>query len=88
MRIFCQSCNGHPSRTCDTCQGSGFDGRRAVHQVMPITESIQQMIEQGSPIAAIKAEAQMSGVLTLLQSGQLLVAKNLTSFEEVKRQLA
>ena len=88
VRIFCQSCNGHSSSTCDTCQGSGFDGRRAVHQVMPITESIQQMIEQGSPIAAIKAEAQTSGVLTLLQSGQLLVAKNMTSFEEVKRQLA
>ncbi len=87
VRIFCPSCGTNESIGCAHCHGSGFGGRTAVHQVMPITKMLQDLIERDEPISAIKTHAQNNGVFTLLQSAQLLVAKNQTSFEEVKRYL-
>ena len=84
VRIFCASCRLNETRTCEQCHGSGFDGRKAVHQVMPITDIVQEMIEQERSIGEIKSHLQHDGILTLRQSAQLLVAKNQTSFEEVK----
>jgi type IV pilus assembly protein PilB len=68
---------------CDRCKGSGYKGRLGIYQVMPITESMQDMILKHATALDIGREAQRNGVRDLRQSGLLKVKQGMTSLEEV-----
>jgi len=68
---------------CERCKGSGYKGRLGIYQVMPITETMQDMILKNASGLDINREAQRSGVRDLRQSGLLKVKNGLTSLEEV-----
>lgn len=67
---------------CSACQ-DGFSGRLAIHQVMPITEAIQALILEKSPLHRIAAQAASEGVQTLRESGLSKVRQGETSLEEI-----
>jgi type IV pilus assembly protein PilB len=68
---------------CERCKGSGYKGRVGIYQVMPITESMQDMILKQATALDIGREAQRNGVRDLRQSGLLKVKQGMTSLEEV-----
>jgi len=68
---------------CERCKGSGYKGRVGIYQVMPITETMQDMILKHASALDIGREAQRSGVRDLRQSGLLKVKQGMTSLEEV-----
>jgi type IV pilus assembly protein PilB len=68
---------------CDRCKGSGYKGRLGIYQVMPITETMQDMILKHATALDIGREAQRNGVRDLRQSGLLKVKQGMTSLEEV-----
>jgi len=68
---------------CDRCKGSGYKGRVGIYQVMPITETMQDMILKHATALDIGREAQRIGVRDLRQSGLLKVKQGMTSLEEV-----
>ena len=68
---------------CERCKGSGYKGRLGIYQVMPITESMQDMILKNASAMDIGREAQKNGVRDLRQSGLLKVKQGITSLEEV-----
>jgi len=68
---------------CDRCKGSGYKGRLGIYQVMPITETMQDMILKHATALDIGREAQRIGVRDLRQSGLLKVKQGMTSLEEV-----
>ena len=68
---------------CERCKGSGYKGRVGIYQVMPITESMQDMILKHATALDIGREAQRIGVRDLRQSGLLKVKQGMTSLEEV-----
>jgi type IV pilus assembly protein PilB len=68
---------------CERCKGSGYKGRLGIYQVMPITESMQDMILKHATALDIGREAQRNGVRDLRQSGLLKVKQGMTSLEEV-----
>jgi type IV pilus assembly protein PilB len=68
---------------CERCKGSGYKGRVGIYQVMPITESMQDMILKHATALDIGREAQRNGVRDLRQSGLLKVKQGMTSLEEV-----
>jgi type IV pilus assembly protein PilB len=68
---------------CERCKGSGYKGRVGIYQVMPITESMQDMILKQATALDIGREAQRNGVRDLRQSGLLKVRQGMTSLEEV-----
>ena len=68
---------------CERCKGSGYKGRLGIYQVMPITESMQEMILKNASAMDIGREAQRNGVRDLRQSGLLKVKQGITSLEEV-----
>ena len=68
---------------CERCKGSGYKGRLGIYQVMPITESMQDMILKNASAMDIGREAQKNGVRDLRQSGLVKVKQGITSLEEV-----
>ena len=68
---------------CERCKGSGYKGRVGIYQVMPITESMQDMILKQATALDIAREAARNGVRDLRQSGLLKVKQGMTSLEEV-----
>ena len=68
---------------CERCKGSGYKGRVGIYQVMPITETMQDMILKQASALDITREAQRNGVRDLRQSGLLKVRNGMTSLEEV-----
>jgi type IV pilus assembly protein PilB len=69
---------------CPTCGGTGFAGRVALYEVMPVHGRMRRLIETGST-EEIFAEAVAEGMTTLREDGLRLAAAGLSSLEEVRR---
>ncbi|MCK9442996.1 MAG: Flp pilus assembly complex ATPase component TadA [Tissierellaceae bacterium] len=69
---------------CTSCN-NGYKGRTAVHELMPINESIRKLIDVGANTDDIRKQAIEDGMSTLLQSASKLALEGITSFEEVLR---
>jgi type IV pilus assembly protein PilB len=70
---------------CRQCSGSGYKGRIAVYELLPVTDDLEQCILQGSSSAELKKEAMRLGMRTLRDSALDKMLRGQTSFEEVKR---
>ncbi|MDU5080051.1 type II secretion system protein GspE [Tissierella sp. P1] len=69
---------------CSFCN-NGYKGRRAVHELMPINESIRQLIDKGANIDELRTQAIKDGMHTLLESAASLAIRGDTSYDEVLR---
>ncbi len=70
---------------CDKCSQTGYKGRVALYEVMPMKEEISELVLKGANSREIKRLAQSLGMLTLRDSALLRLKEGLTSFEEVIR---
>ena len=70
---------------CPTCNFTGMKGRVAIYEVMPITETLRDMILKSAATAELRQQAQRDGMKTLRQSGLLKVLEGTTTVEEVLR---
>jgi type IV pilus assembly protein PilB len=68
---------------CDSCNGTGYRGRIALYEVMPMTESLKELILQGASAIELKREAARAGMKTLRQSGIARMIEGITTLEEV-----
>jgi type II secretory ATPase GspE/PulE/Tfp pilus assembly ATPase PilB-like protein len=66
-------------------QMSGYTGRSAVFEVMPVTRGLRNLISDGKPVREIRTKAIEEGMLEFRQSAILKVARGETSTEEVFR---
>lgn len=91
VRIFCTACSGNSSTDlitrCFICNGSGFHGRRAVHQVMRLSDQLKQLIEGEAALSAIQSQCHAEKILTLKESAQILIASGLSSEHEIRRHI-
>jgi type IV pilus assembly protein PilB len=78
-----KSVTSYKGEGCDVCNKTGYKGRIALYEVMPIKEEIKELILQGASVFDIKKQAIASGMKTLRRSGLLKVKAGLTSLEEV-----
>jgi type IV pilus assembly protein PilB len=67
---------------CPKCNGSGYKGRGAIMEVLPVTERIKEMIMKGATSGEIREAAQEEGMLTLKQAGLKKVKEGVTSLED------
>jgi type IV pilus assembly protein PilB len=72
-------------RGCPACNNTGFKGRIALYEVMPVNDTIREIILMGASASEIKKEAINQGMKTLRQSGLTNVAQGVTSVPEVLR---
>jgi type IV pilus assembly protein PilB len=68
---------------CDICNQTGYKGRVALYEVMPLKDEIKELILQGASVFDLKKAAVNGGMKTLRASGLLKVKAGLTSLEEV-----
>lgn len=75
-------------RGCQACNNTGYRGRVALYELMPMYEEIQELVMAGASAAELKKEAMRLGMKTLRQSGINKVKAGITSIEEVVRTTA
>lgn len=68
---------------CETCSSTGYKGRIALYEVMPITEPIKELVLQGASAIEIKREAIEMGMETLRQSAIARFLQGIITYEEV-----
>ncbi len=72
-------------RGCRNCSETGFKGRIALYEVMPIGEELKEFVLNGASAAELKREAIRLGMLTLRQSALHKLAEGVTTMNEVFR---
>jgi type IV pilus assembly protein PilB len=70
---------------CQNCNNTGYAGRTAIYEVMPIKKELQDLVLRNVSTADLKQEAVLLGMTTLRQSGIRKVIEGTTSVEEVLR---
>lgn len=63
----------------------GYRGRLGIYEVLPVTESIKQLIVQQATSDQIQERAQKEGMRTMIEDGFIKAAQGITSIEEVLR---
>ena len=70
---------------CSTCAGTGYKGRMALHEVMPVTEELERCVVEGASSEVAKKVAIEQGMLTLREDGMAKVLAGKTSIQEILR---
>lgn len=63
----------------------GYKGRFGIHEVLPITPTIKELVMADATSDAIEEQARKEGMLTMLEDGIYKAARGVTSIEEVLR---
>ena len=70
---------------CRVCNGTGYKGRLAIYEVMPLEDSLKENIIQGFSANELSKEARRHGMRSLRDSGVKKMLESLTSYEEIRR---
>ena len=70
---------------CPECNNSGYKGRVALYEVMPVKDEIKELILEGASAQELKKLAIRLGMNTLRRSGLNKIKAGVTSIEEVLR---
>jgi len=73
---------------CSACSDTGYKGRKALVELMPMTEEIERLIIEGGSVDEIHRLAVAQGMVTLRQSGLRKAMEGETTLEEVLRVVA
>jgi type IV pilus assembly protein PilB len=73
---------------CPACNDTGYRGRIALYEVMPMHDQIRELVLMGASAAEIKKESIRLGMTTLRRSGINKLKQGTTSVEEVIRSSA
>lgn len=75
----------YKGKGCDKCGQTGYFGRVAIFEVLPVSSNVAKMIMQRSDAAAIEKLAVTEGMLMMKQDGYIKVLEGITTIEEVLR---
>lgn len=70
---------------CGDCRGTGYKGRRAIAEILMLTDEIREMVIEKRPIRQIKDVARKNGTRSLRQAALALVCSGETTLSEIKR---
>lgn len=70
---------------CAACGFTGIKGRRAIHEILPISPLIRELIAAGAPLGEIEALARRQGKSTLFDHALGLAREGVISLEEAVR---
>ncbi len=72
---------------CQRCASTGYRGRSAVYEIMPMTDAIASLVLRGAPAREIARAASADGVELLADAAYRRVEGGLTSLDEYARVL-
>jgi type II secretory ATPase GspE/PulE/Tfp pilus assembly ATPase PilB-like protein len=70
---------------CPECDGTGYRGRTAIHELLDLTDPIRQLILQKRPSAEIRELAKREGMHFLRESALDRVRRGLTTLREINK---
>jgi general secretion pathway protein E len=70
---------------CDECFQSGYAGRTAIYEFMPVDENLRTQIMNGATASQMKRSAVERGMITLREDGRLKIVAGQTTADEVLR---
>lgn len=70
---------------CDACRHTGFSGRMAIFEYLPVDDEIREKIIGRSSTEVIKKTAIKNGMITLRQDGWNKIREGITTIPEVLR---
>ncbi|MCW5623154.1 MAG: type II/IV secretion system protein [Burkholderiales bacterium] len=70
---------------CGHCRGSGYKGRRAIAEMLMLTDELRELITAKEPIRQVKAAARRGGTRFLRESALDLVQQGETTLQEINR---
>lgn len=73
---------------CAACHRSGYKGRTAVYEVLPIENGLSDLIAKGASASDLRSKAQENGFITLRDAALQKAERGETSLEEVIRETA
>ncbi|MFH1069223.1 MAG: ATPase, T2SS/T4P/T4SS family [Candidatus Glassbacteria bacterium] len=70
---------------CDNCSGTGYQGRCAIYELLPVSPRIEKLVLERSDGPEIKKTAIEEGMMTLFHDALIKAVNGQTSIEEVLR---
>lgn len=70
-------------RGCNHCQHSGYRGRKAVFELMTMNSTLREMTFKGEPTQAIRRQARLFGMKTLVDDAKDKAMEGVTTLAEV-----
>jgi general secretion pathway protein E len=70
---------------CGDCRGTGYKGRRAIAEVLLLSDEIRELIIDRAPIRTIKEQARKAGTRTLREAAMAMAQRGETTLAEVSR---
>lgn len=63
----------------------GYQGRLGIYEVLPVTESVKELIVRQATSDQIQERAKIEGMITMIEDGFIKAVQGITSVEEVLR---
>jgi len=70
---------------CDACGGTGYKGRLAIVEVLPVTDELKNIIESRGGTSELKKEFRRQKLITMEEDGLIKALKGETTLEEISR---
>ncbi len=97
VRRICPTCEGSGMNTkseqnssdnhCETCIGTGYKGRLAIHEIMPMNDTLRRLTSERADGVTLMEAALDAGFLPMKHDAQAKIAKGLTDQAETYRVL-
>ncbi len=72
-------------RGCPQCRGTGYSGRKAVAELLRLTDELRELIVAAAPLRRLREEAAHGGMRPLREAAIDLVRRGETTLEEINR---
>jgi general secretion pathway protein E len=70
---------------CLECRNTGYYGRQGIYEILPMSEAVQNLLDENISLQEIRQQGMKEGMRTLRLSGAQKVAAGDTTIEEVMR---
>ncbi|PTQ90502.1 GspE/PulE family protein [Agitococcus lubricus] len=80
-----QGVNFKRGKGCPQCRGTGYKGRKALAEILVMTDELREAILQQQPISHLKALAQQGGTIFMREQAIAAVKRGETSLQEINR---
>lgn len=95
VRLICPECkqrtdgqdgaNSYRGAGCRACNRSGYRGRMAISEMLPVGDEVQQLIVEKAAAGRLRSAANTLGMRTMADDGAAKAARGLTTLDEVMR---
>jgi type II secretory ATPase GspE/PulE/Tfp pilus assembly ATPase PilB-like protein len=70
---------------CPDCRFTGYKGRLAVHEILPMNRVLDEMVLSGASLAQVRAEAREFGYIPILEDGVEKILQGLITLDSLGR---